>query len=283
MTDKSYKWNPADYAKNSSAQFQWAKELIAKLELRGDESLLDIGCGDGKVTAAIAACLPRGAVIGVDSSPEMIELANTAYSSAEFRNLFFQRMDARELTFEDQFDVVFSNAALHWVTDHVSVLRGVKRSLKPSGKLLFQMGGKGNAAEIVNAQNAVFSCDPWRPYFEGFAFPYGFYGPEEYRPWLLDVGLKPERIEIFPKDMTQAGREGLAGWVRTTWLPYTERLPEELRESFVYAVVDAYLATHPLDAQGLCHVKMMRLEVEASNEEARLRKSRATQEKPGHL
>ena len=264
MSEKSYQWNPADYARNSSAQFQWAQELIAKLHLRGDETVLDIGCGDGKITAAIAALLPRGEVVGIDSSPGMIALAQKAYPASAHPHLAFQSMDARALAFENRFDVIFSNACLHWVKDHRTLLRGVRRALKPAGRLLFQMGGKGNAAAIVNAQESFFACDPWKPYFEGFEFPYGFYGPEDYRPWLVEARLKPERVELFPKDMTQAGREGLAGWVRTTWLPYTERLPENMRERFVYEVVDSYLAAHPVDAQGLCHVQMVRLEVEAS-------------------
>jgi trans-aconitate 2-methyltransferase len=259
-----YKWNPTDYAKNSSAQFKWAQELISKLHLRGDETVLDLGCGDGKITAAMAAGLPRGVVVGIDSSDDMIQLAQKTHPASEFRNLYFQKMDVRELTFEKRFDIAFSNAALHWVKDHRTLLRGVKRCLKHPGKLLFQMGGKGNAAAIIDAQEAFFARDPWSVYFKNFEFPYGFYGPEEYTPWLIEAGFHPDRVELIPKDMTQVGREGLAGWVRTTWLPYTQRLPEAMRDLFIYEVVDSYLQQYPADAEGLCHVQMVRLEVEAS-------------------
>jgi trans-aconitate methyltransferase len=259
-----YSWDAEDYVKHSSVQHEWAKELIPKLRLSGDETLLDIGCGDGRVTAVLAACLPRGHVVGIDSSEEMISLASRSYPKDRYPNLFFQRMDARELTFRERFDCVFSNATLHWVIDHRPVLYGVNRSLKKSGRLLFQMGGKGNAEDIIAVLDELINEDRWKPFFDGFSFPYGFYEPKEYKTWLCQAGLKPERVELLPKDMKHSGREGLAGWIRTTWMPYTERVPTRLRDSFITEIVDRYLKAHPLDEMGTACVKMVRLEVEAS-------------------
>ena len=148
MANQPYNWNAQDYAKNSANQFQWAKELIPKLKLRGNEALLDIGCGDGKITAEVAECLPEGRAVGVDSSEKMINLARTSFPMKDFPNLSFQVMDARKLTFQEEFDVAFSNAALHWIVDQKAVLAGVQRSLKPGGRLLFQMAGKGNAKDV---------------------------------------------------------------------------------------------------------------------------------------
>lgn len=263
MEQKSYHWNATDYAGNSSVQFEWAKELIDKLNLAGRESLLDIGCGDGKVSAAIAARLPRGKALGIDSSPEMIDLAQRTYPRSEHPNLAFQHMDARSISLDARFDVVFSNAALHWVTDHRPVLRGVKECLKRGGRLLFQMGGKGNAEEVAAVCARVTNREPWRECFMEFPFPYGFFGEEEYARFLLDAGLEPVRVELVPKDMAQKGREGFAGWVRTTWLPFTQRVPEPLREKFISEVVSDYIAIRPVDSNGLVHVDMVRLEVEA--------------------
>jgi len=261
---KSYVWNADDYAKHSSGQYKWAKELIPKLKLSGNEALLDIGCGDGKVTATLAKYLPNGCVVGVDSSEDMIVLARRTFPHEAYPNLSFQRMDARALTFQARFDKVFSNAALHWIIDHKSVLHGVQRSLKGGGRLLFQMGGKGNAQDVLAVLDGLFMEKPWREFFVGFGFPYGFYTPEEYRVWLCEAKLEPERVELVPKDMQLPGREGLAGWIRTTWLPYTERLPSDLRERFIEQIVTTYLKRHPLDESGVAHVRMARLEVEAS-------------------
>ena len=87
------------------------------------------------------------------------------------------------------------------------------------------MGGKGNAADVVAVLDEVTALPRWREYFAAFVFPYGFYDPGGYRPWLAEASLRPTRVELVPKDMVHAGREGLAGWLRTTWMPYFERCP----------------------------------------------------------
>ena len=260
----AYQWNAADYAQSSSAQQLWARELIAKLHLQGHERVLDLGCGDGKVSAEIAASLPRGAVVGVDNSPAMIALAQASYPAARWPNLTFQLAEAAALPFAAEFDVVFSNATLHWVLDHAPVLRGISRSLRPGGTLLLQMGGRGNALGVIAAVEQVGAREAWRPYFEAMRFPYGFYGPEEYHPWLAAAGLTARRVEIIPKDMRHSGRAGFEGWFRTTWLPYTQRVPEALRPAYVEQVVAAYLEKNPPDAGDIVHTQMTRLEVEAS-------------------
>jgi len=263
MGQGEYRWDAEQYARNSSVQLQWALELMGKLALRGDERILDIGCGDGKVTAELARCVPHGEVVGVDSSQDMVRKAQTAFPRSSNSGLSFLHIDARDLSFRDAFNVVFSNAVLHWIKDHRPMLRGVARSLKPGGKLLFQMGGKGNGEEIFSVAASVTQADLWQPYFGGFEFPWGFYGPQEYEQWLTEEGLTPRRIELIPRDMKQDGRDGLIGWARTTWMPYTERLPAHLREQFLAQAADQYLAVHPLTTQGEAIVRMVRLEVEA--------------------
>jgi trans-aconitate 2-methyltransferase len=258
-----HQWNPEDYAKHSAAQLAWARELIARLDLRGDESVLDIGCGDGKVTAEIAAALPRGYVVGLDGSREMIEFAQAHYPPGQFPNLEFVGMDARQIRLERSFDLIFSNAALHWIEDHLAVLKGVSRVMRQGARLIISCGGRGNAVEILKAVGAVTANDRWRKYFQGFAFPYHFYGPEEYRHWLPQAGLTPLRVELLPKDMIHPGADGLAAWIRTTWLPFTERVPESEREKMIQDVVSEYLHRFPADASGNVRVKMVRLEAEA--------------------
>ena len=263
ITTQPYNWNAQDYAINSQNQFQWAKELIPKLKLNGNEAMLDIGCGDGKITAELARCLPGGWVVGVDSSEKMITLAQSFFPPKNYPNLSFQMLDARTLTFRSQFDIAFSNAALHWIVDQKAVLDGVQRSLKPGGRLLFQMAGKGNAKDVLCILSELADLEPWHAFFSQMPFPYGFFDPEEYRVLLQEAGLVAERVELFPRDMKHNGAEGLAGWVRTTWLPFTDRLPIELRAKFVQEIVDRYLKAHPADESGLVHVGMIRLEVEA--------------------
>jgi ubiquinone/menaquinone biosynthesis C-methylase UbiE len=177
---EQYKWDAVGYANHSSAQQQWARELIRKLKLKGDETLLDIGCGDAKVTAEIASHLPAGYAVGIDVSPEMLALAESRYPADAFPNLRFQRGDACSLPFRDEFTVVFSNATLHWILDQRPVLRGISTSLKQGGKALLQMGGRGNAVDVRAALDGLIKAPEWHCYFDKFSFPYGYYGPEEY-------------------------------------------------------------------------------------------------------
>jgi trans-aconitate methyltransferase len=254
-------WNPQNYHRHSSEQQKWAHELIEKLHLTGDEHLLDIGCGEGKVTTAIASRLRRGRVVGVDKSNEMVSFARMNFPAS---NLTFMQMDASALTFDAQFDVVFSNAALHWIVDHRPVLRGIASALTSGGRSLLQMGGKANAAEILEVVTAVMQWPEWREYFAEFQFHYGFYAPDEYREWLIEAGLEPQRLELIPKDMAHPSIDAFAGWIRTTWIPWIQSVPESRREEFIAAVVKSYVSQNLPDEQGRVHVNMVRLEVEAA-------------------
>jgi len=256
-------WNPRDYAANSTAQLAWARELLAIVRLQGHEHVLDVGCGDGKITAEIARALPRGQITGVDSSAEMIQFAQATFPAAEFPNLDFQQMDARVLRFPEPFDILFSNAALHWVDDHPAFLEGAARSLKPGGRLIISCGGRGNAQEVFKSLCATLRLKRWRSFFRRLTAPYFFHGPEAYENWLGHYGFTASCVRLADKDAAFPGTAGLAAWLRTTWLPYTQRVPAELREQFIAEVVAHYAAKHPANPAGQLIVRMVRLEIDA--------------------
>lgn len=258
-----YQWDAREYRDSSSNQKRWALELLARLELRGGERVLDIGCGDGEITAAIARMAPRGFTLGIDSSKDMVELALRQYPPDRCPNLGFLLKDAREIDFTGEFDAVFSSASLHWVRDHQPVLSGIRRCLKPGGRALLQMGGRGNAATVLAALEEVLRLPRWAGYFEGFGFPYGFYGPEEYRSWLESRGFRVLRLELVPREMRHDGGGEFAAWLRTTWLPYTQRVPESQREGFIAEIVAAHARVKPPEADGSVRFDMVRLEVDA--------------------
>jgi len=173
-------------------------------------------------------------------------------------------MDARKIKSTCRFDIVFSNAALHWVDDHEAILCGIASVLKPGGRLIISCGGKGNAHDVFVALRPEIRLKRWRPFFRRMPKPYFFYSPADYERWLPRSGFKALEIRLVPKDATYAGREGFTAWLRTTWLPYIQRVPEPTREEFTVAVAERYVAKHPPGADGKVHVRMVRLEIEAT-------------------
>lgn len=258
-----YKWDAEDYNRSSTDQQKWGRDIKLRLMLKGNERVLDIGCGDGKVTAEVARQLPNGSILGIDNSEEMIHFARKKFPLKRFPNLVFEIMDVRNLSFKSEFDIVFSNACLHWIIDHLSVLERIRKSLKPSGKVLLQLAGRGSGRKIVEVVERNIKREKWSRYFTNFSSPYGFYGPEEYKDWLKRVGLKAKRVELVPKDMIYERIEGLKAWIRTTWLPYTERIPEDLHQEFIDDIVNKYVEICPPDRRGFIRVQLIRLDVEA--------------------
>jgi trans-aconitate methyltransferase len=226
--------------------------------LRGDEHILDVGCGDGKVTAELARAVPRGSVTGADASAAMI-----AYAREKFPALEFHLMDARRIRFPRVFDLVFSNAALHWVDDHEAFLRRTAAVLRPGGRLVVSCGGKGNGQQVAVALHTVMRRKRWRDYFRRMPLPYFFYAPAHYHVWLPRAGFRPHTVALVPKEALYDGLAGLAAWLRTAWLPYTQRVPELERGEFITAVAERYGTGHPPDRQGRVQVRMVRLEIDA--------------------
>jgi trans-aconitate 2-methyltransferase len=252
----SGQWNADVYAANSKGQAVWANELIEKIELVGNESILDIGCGDGKITNALSH-LTSGEVVGIDLSSEMI-----AYAQKSFSKPTFMQMDAQALNFNERFDVVFSNAALHWVRGHKAVLEGIYKALKPKGRAILQMGGEGNADLFFKAIKQVMPF--YAVYFEGFEVPYTFLSDKAYEGLLEGMGFCSYTASLIPKDMVHANLKAFRGWIETTWFPYTQRVPAQHKEAFIEACIETYCALCPLDSEGRVHLGMMRLEVRLS-------------------
>jgi trans-aconitate 2-methyltransferase len=258
-----YQWDPEEYRHNSDNQKRWGVELISKVSFGGDERVLDIGCGTGELTSLIALQVPRGGVVGADVSPEMVHAARKIFPQNYYPNLYFQIQDARKLDFHSEFDIVYSNSSLHWIIDHGPVMRGIAESLKPGGRVVLEVGGRGNGARAFDLANRLVTGRPWSPFFPGFVFPYGFYGREEYLVWLEKAGLRPQRVELIHKDMLLENAARLAAWIRTTWQAYTHCVPESLRETFIHDIVAHYLREYPPPADGSIRFDMVRLEVEA--------------------
>lgn len=258
-----YQWNPEDYALHSAPQERAAREMLDQLELHANDSVLDIGCGDGRHTAVIAARVPQGRVVGMDSSPDMVRYASKCFPPIDHPNLRFQLGDASALGFFSEFSVVFSNSVLHWITDHSPVVTGIAKALVPGGRCQLQMSGRGNFADVRAACDTVASKSLWRSAFVGFDLGISFHGPEEYRELLIGAGLIPEEVALIERDEVYPNREALVGFWRNVAHPYISRITSDRKALFVETVVDNYLTKWPAGRDGRIRVATKRLYVRA--------------------
>ena len=258
-----YTWNPQDYARHSKTQETWARELLTQIDLRPDDTVLDIGCGDGRTTAAIARRVPRGSVVGIDLSADMVAHATAQHCPIETNNLRFAQADAAALPFTSEFTVVFSNATLHWLSDQQAAVRGIARALRPEGRAIAQFGGQGNVADVIASFERVANAARWRTITTLGDSPYHFHAATTYETWLREAGMEIHECRLIPKDMTHDDITTFIGWLRTAWHPYTAGVPDELRDAFLQDVATAYLARHPRDNEGRVHVATVRLQFRA--------------------
>ena len=258
---QTVRWEARDYAEHSQGQYGWGLSVVERLALRGTEWVLDIGCGDGKLTADIARKVPSGRVLGVDNAPDMIQFARSTHM-AELDNIDFLLADAQALDLAPAFDLAFSNSTLHWIPDHAAVLEGLSSALRPGGRIFLSMSGRGTAAVVLAAIAELAGRAPWRRWLGDFAVPWYFFGPDDYAVWLPAAGFVARRVELVPKIMRQPGVAGLESWLRTAWMPYTERVPQDDREAFI-AEVARRVAARCGTEDGTILLPMVNLEVEA--------------------
>lgn len=235
-------WNASDYNHISTLQEVMASQEIRRLTLAGTECVLDIGCGDGKVTAAIAARVPQGSVLGIDPSTNMIEFAGLHYATAR-DNLRFAVADARRLPYREQFDLVVSFNALHWVHEQEDVLRGIHAALKPGGHALLRFVPREKGSCIEYILEEVRSRSRWAGYFADFRPPFAHFTPVQYWEMAEKCGLEVDRIEVDIGKWDFKTREGLLAFCAGTFVAWTRQVPKEERPEFLADVVDHYRAS----------------------------------------
>jgi trans-aconitate 2-methyltransferase len=223
-------WDAATYDRVSEPQVEWAREVLDRLPLRGDETVLDAGCGSGRVTALLLERLPAGHVVAVDSSQSMVEHAREALG--ERATVF--RANLSELELAEPVDAAFSNAVFHWIADHDRLFERLFVALRPGGRLVAQCGGKGNVERFHHAAAAVGAEPPYVEYFVGWTGPWNFAGAEETAARLQRAGFDEVATWLEPRDVAPPDP---SGFLRTVCLRHhLERLPEALRPRYVEAV-----------------------------------------------
>jgi trans-aconitate methyltransferase len=261
-------WNPADYYEHSYPQYAFALGLLKRLRLNGNERILDVGCGDGKVTAELASRVPQGSVLGIDASPDMIGFAQMMFPRSAHLNLSFRYGDATRLTFRNEFDVVVAFASLHWVKDLPIALHGIKQSLTPDGRFVAQIVAKRRATSPIRsplhlARKEAMNRPAWRTYFGGFEQRRA-YTAGECEHLLTDAGFVLRRFEFVNEEVTHRDADALKGYARSTWHRYTDQIPAQKRDTFLREVVQRCIELSPADRSGQIHMLAYMLEVEAT-------------------
>jgi len=244
-TGPSRSWDAATYDRVSDVQEAWARAVLDRLPLRGDETVLDAGCGTGRVTRLLLDRLPRGRVVAVDASPEMVAHARAALGD---RATVLQA-DLADLRLDEPVDAIFSNAVLHWVPDHDRLFRSLFAALRRGGVLVAQFGGRGNLDGFLLRVAEVTAREPFATHLRDFTRDWTFAGPEETEARLRAAGFSDLDVRVTPSDVQPSDPEG---FLRTVPLRcHLDLLPDELRDPFVAAVLEACGTPLQLDYQRL--------------------------------
>jgi SAM-dependent methyltransferase len=240
-----------------------AQEQLGRLTLEGGERALDVGCGDGKITAEIAARIPRGSVLGVDPSRNMITFASSRFGPPAHANLRFEVADARRLPYRDEFDLVVSFNALHWVAEQDAALGSIRAALKPGGRALLRMVPRSGRRECLeDVVEEVRRGARWTGSFAGFRRPYVHFTPEEYRGLAERAGFRVVRLHVEDKAWDFKTREAFLAFSRAVLVEWTQRLPESEREVFIADVLDRYQSVAADGLQEANTFKFYQMEVE---------------------
>lgn len=225
-------WDAATYHRVAGPQEVWGRAVLERLPLRGDETVLDAGCGSGRVTALLADRLPRGRVVGVDASASMVEQARSHLDG----RATILHADLTEMELTDPVDAILSTATFHWITDHETLFARLFAALRPGGRLVAQCGGRGNIAGVLAVVEEVSAEPAFAAAFEDWVHPTRFASAEETAATLTAVGFV--EVDCGLQAWPVVPDEPVA-FLRTVILrTHLERLPAAQGDDFVVRVVE---------------------------------------------
>jgi trans-aconitate 2-methyltransferase len=246
MRKMSMPWNPAQYLEFADARLRPALDLLARIRLERPQTIVDLGCGTGNVTRLLAGRWPQARVVGIDSSPAMLEEARAATPDAP--RCTFVAADLAQWQPDAPVDLVYSNAALHWLPDHAAVFARVAAMVAPQGVLAVQMPDNFRAPSHTLIR-AIARSDRWRGRLGGIVREPPVAAPVDYFAWLaawmatIDI-WRTEYLQVLER--RKDGEHPVAAWTKGTWLvPFLEALGEPDRAGFLREYMDRLAADYP--------------------------------------
>jgi len=237
-------WIADEYIKKSSLQYKWGVDYIMAFPLKGDEHILDIGAGDGRLTALLAKRVPFGSVLGIDKSKSMSTKALETFSGKQFTNLSFQTKGAETIDFQDQFDWVISFNCFHWIKDLDQTFQRIQKALKKGGKLFLFFAPDHGRDRFDHAIKDVMGRQKWKSFFTDFTSDFNLITPLKTLELANKNGLLLEHMKIIKVNEIFKSKNAFADWI-SGWIPHTKYLPESLRDAFIGEVIERYLERRP--------------------------------------
>jgi trans-aconitate 2-methyltransferase len=225
-------WDGPAYDRLSAPMEAMGRLVLARLPLRGDETVIDAGCGSGRVTAALRERLPHGRVIGVDGDPSMIEAARGRLGDGV--ELHVAELTTMDLDLEAE--AILSTATFHWIVDHDALFARLRAHLRAGGRLVAQCGGAGNIASVHAAAEATIATEPYAPHFTGWRRPWFFAAADETEQRLHKAGFADARAWLESRDVVPDDPHAYLTEINLG--AHLERLPESLHAPFVDAVIE---------------------------------------------
>lgn len=256
----AHEFDGRKYEKASAHQKEWGLKIISELGLRGNEHVLDLGCGDGSLTAEIAGKLPEGKVVGIDASKGMIDAAIPKAAG----NLTFILMDINDLAYIDEFDIIYSNAALHWVKDHKRLLENVYRALHAGGRIRFNFAGDGNCSFFFKVIREAMALDDFGKYFSGFEWPWYMPCIDDYYKLIKNSGFSRSRVREENADRYFPDEDAMIRWIdQPSLVPFLAHVSENKKDAFREFVIRR-MTQETKQEDGRCFETFRRINVTAT-------------------
>ncbi|MBA3816772.1 MAG: methyltransferase domain-containing protein [Parachlamydiaceae bacterium] len=245
-------WNGVDYAQNSSVQLSHAARLLNSLSLKGDEGILDIGCGDGKITALLAKKVTHGFVLGIDPSDSMLSKAEITRQENDLFNLTFQKGAAENFSLVQRFDHIIAIHVMHWVKDQEKALENIHTHLKPNGHIHLILSPSKEGLPFYLALQKTLPN--WALDFADFINPQYAFDMETYRTLMVKADFQIEAIHYLFHESKHENKERLTAWIKQ-WQPHAKHLPIHKQTDFLNELINNYLLEIGLHPETLESIK----------------------------